>query len=527
MKNTLIIIILSMVLFACKDPFADSVYSGVSEKLPAATYMEKDTSLNVSLWVALLKHAEMFSTINLQASYTCFVPDNNAVQTYLSSKGMSAVTQMNKDDAKLLVRYHTIKGTKYSSIDFTDGMIPDSTATGDYLTTKFLEGGGAVQVNEEAVIKKTQQVTNAYIHVIDKMLTPVTETLWDKLQSDEYSIFRQAVEITGLKEKLNAIVVTETTSTGATIQRKYRYTMFVVPNSVFAAQEIANINALASYLGADDDYTSVTNELNRYVAYHLLNQQVSYYELSYFADNDKTRSKNYNTMATSQLINVSEKNKTLYINYTTQSASGVKLTLINQNCKNGILHVVDDLMPIKSPAPTKIRWEFTDFPELSYIPFYRKAMTTSTQSQQIRTGEVSCYNWLSVPESRVGLTYVLANRNDNVMNLAINNDYLMLSLGMFGWVEMETPAIVTGKYNVFIEHFNPLSAEKNGKLSFIIDGNYVGAQISTTGSDSKVNKYVKTLIGEVNFTTTTTHKVRILAGDTYSSYLDCLTFEPK
>ena len=98
---------------------------------------------------------------------------------------------------------------------------------------------------------------------------------------------------------------------------------------------------------------------------------------------------------------------------------------------------------------------------------------------------------------------------------------------------MQSPAIVAGKYKVYIEHFNPKNAVLQGKLSFILDGAFValegatvGNQITTIGSSAKADAFLKTLVGTVTFTSTTTHKLRILAGDTFESTLDCLTFEP-
>jgi len=521
-----LLIVSTLILCSCADPFANSIYSNTASKLPAATYMEKTDSLNVSLWVDLLKYTDLYNTINLQANYTCFVPNNTAMQAYLVKKGVTSVSQLNIADAKLLVKYHTIKGNLYNSIDFSDGVIPDTTATGDYLSTAFLPNDGAIQLNMEGTILKTIQVTNAYIHVISKVLTPVTETIWDKMQAPEFSIFKQAIETTGFKDRLNTIITRDTTG-GYYVTHKYRYTLFAIPNTVFNAKGITDVNSLATYLSAASDYTSPQNALNSYVAYHLLNQQVSYSDLSSFSQNDTVRSKNMSTMAPNQLINIKDLSKVLYINYDAKSSTGVRLTVINSNCKNGVMHVVDGLMPIASPKPTKIQWELTDYSELgSIIPNYRVASGTSTYTYYLPPSVLTCYTWLSVPESKSGLYYTIANKNEAVKIKAIHADYLALSLGMFGWVEMQSPTIVTGKYNMYIEHFNKQNAVIAGKLSFIIDGNFVGNQVTTTGSSAKADAFVKTLVGTVTFTSTTTHKLRILSGDTFESLLDCLTFEP-
>lgn len=510
---------------ACNDPFDKNAFATDATTQPAATYMEQHDSLNVSMWVDVLKKADMFNTLNLQSGYTCFVPDNNAVKAYLTKSSISSVADMSKEQAQLLVRYHTIPNAKYSSVDFVDGLIADSTATGDYLSTTFVENGGAVQINTEAVINKTVKVTNAYIHIIDAMLTPVTETIWKKLQANDFSIFKSAVEATGFSARLDSLRLTEIVN-NYQVNRRYRYTLFVVPNSVYNAAGITSLSGLVASLGAGSNYTSADNALYKYVAYHLLNQQIAYYDLSYFAESDKVRSKNISTMATNQLINITEKNKTIYINYDATTSTGVALTQINRNCKNGVVHIVDGVMPVKSPKPTTVTWELTDYAELSSVPSYRVAAGSSSYTYYLSDLLYNSYKWQTVPESRSGVFYFISDKNNSVLKSSLYSDYLVISLGMYGWIEMQSPAIVAGKYNVYLKHYNPLATDKQGKLSFIFDGAYLGGQITTIGNSKTSNSYLKTLIGQITFGETTTHKLRILSGDTSSSYLDCLTFEP-
>ncbi len=508
-------------VFSCVDPY-DTALIQDTNVLPAASYMEKTDSLQLSLWVEMLKHSGLYNSLNLAGSFTCFVPDNNAVKAYLTLAGKQNVTDLPVDVAKNLVKYHTIRGASYSAVSFDEGVIPDSTASGDYLATTFNQNGGQVIVNLEASVTKTVKTNNAYIHIINNVLTPVTQTIWEKLQDAQFSVFRAAVDAAGFKDKLNTV---SDIVNGVTY--KYRYTIFAVPDSVFAAAGINNLQNLADYLKADGNYTLSSNELNKYVAYHLLGQQLSYASLSYFDINDNKRTKNYATLAANQLLNVSEVNKVLYLNYNTTLKAGVKLLVINRNCKNGVLHVINGVLPVLPPKPTTVQWELTDFAVLaSTLPRYRTSGLTSTYTYQLVPEIATCYNWLSVPESKPGLYYVIANKNDAVPYKALNYDYLRLNLGTYGWVEMTTPAIVAGTYKVTVEHYNPLAAEAQGKIWIIIDGAYVGTQVATRGASKTSSQFLKTQAGTVTFGTTTTHKVRILASDNFTSDIDCLTFTP-
>lgn len=524
MKKLFYILMISITaLYSCVDPYAaDSTYIINTSALPAASYMEKTDSLNVSMWVQLLKYTDLYNTMNLAANYTCFVPSNDAMKAYLSKKGVANVTDLNLADAQLLVKYHTIKGTLYNAVSFEEGVIPDTTATGDYLSTSFETIGGAVRINQESTITKTVKTSNAYVHIINTALTPVTETIWDKMQSSDFSIFRQAIAASGLNTKLNT--VSEIISL---IPYKYHYTLFAVPDSVYKANNINSFQTLCDSLKTGTDYTSATNALNMYVNYHLLNQQISYSSLANFSQTDTKRSKNYSTLATNQLLNISEVNRVLYANYNSTTGKGAKFLAVNRNCKNGVVHVISATMPVQVPKPTTIQWEFTDYPVLaSTMSKYRTSGLTTQFTQQLLPTVATCYNWLTIPDSKPGLFYIIANKNDATSYKALNYDYLRLNLGTYGWVEMTTPAIVAGTYKVTIEHYNPLAAQAQGKIWFIVDGTYLGVQVATQGASKTANQFLKTSVGTITFPTTAQHKVRILAADNYTSDLDCLTFTP-
>jgi len=524
-KNVYIFIISIITLYSCVDPNStDSDYIKDVSALPAASYMERTDSLNLSMWVDLLKYTDLYNTMNLAANYTLFVPNNNAMQAYLTQKGVSKITDLSMDDAKTLVKYHTIKGAAYSAVSFEEGVIADTTATGDYLSSSFADGGDVV-INTEATVTKTIHPNNAYIHILNKTLTPVTETIWGKLQSKDFSIFKQAVEASGYNTKLDSILRVQNNVT-----YKYHYTLFAVPDSVYKAHNINDFATLVDSLKAGSDFTVSTNKLNLYVGYHLFNQQISYSSLAAFTQTDTKRSKNYTTMATDQLLNISEVSKVLYINYNTTTKTGVKFVDINRNCKNGVVHIVDNVMPVKIPKATTVQWELTDYPILaSLLPKYRVSGLSTSVAYQLSQNYFTCYKWIPVPDTKPGLYYMIASKNDAVPYKALNYDYLVLNLGMYGSVEMTTPTIIAGTYAVTIEHYNPVqnsTVGKVGKIMFIVDGNYFGATVATQGASTTASQFLKTAVGSITFSTSTKHTVKILAIDNYLSYLDCLTFTP-
>ena len=516
-KIIYIFIVVIVALYSCSDPYADNSFIKDESALPAASYMEQADSLKVSMWVDLLKYTSMFNTMNLSADYTCFVPDDAAMKAYLTAKGVTRISDLNIDEAKLLVKYHTIKGKMYNSISFENGVLPDSTASGDYLTSIFNETDGDIYINSEASIKRTVSTPNAYIHVLSRVLTPVTETIWGKINNVKYSIFREAMMQTGYDTVLNKI-----TEVINGVRYKHKYTLFAVSDSVFHANNIGSFSVLLDSLKA----TTAPEKLYAYVGYHILGQTASYATLSTFSTDDKTT--NYNTLAESQLLNVSEINRKLYFNYNSTTQTGVQMLASNVSCKNGVLHVIDGVLPVKSQKATAVTWEFTDYSVLaSVLSKYRTAGLTSDYITALYDTEVfNCYTWSTVPEGRVGLFYMISNKNSAEPYKAVNYDYLMLSLGNYGWVEMTTGTIAAGKYSVTLGHFNKSAIAPGSKIMFIVDGQYFGSQIATVGASSSKDQYLNTSLGTIEFSSSAKHKVRILATDNNTSILDCLKFTP-
>ena len=64
------------------------------------------------MWVEMLRKVDLYNAMNLGASrFTCFVADNDAVQTYLREKtDYESIAEMPDDEVDFLLRYHIIDG---------------------------------------------------------------------------------------------------------------------------------------------------------------------------------------------------------------------------------------------------------------------------------------------------------------------------------------------------------------------------------------------------------------------------------
>src|SRR5690606_12889239 len=154
------------------------------------------------------------------------------------------------------------------------------------------------------------------------------------------------VDMTGYQERL-ATVYTETTDPlGNPIQQRFKYTAFVVSNETYAKEGIHSLQDLLERLevSAGSDYTQPTNPLNKYLAYHLLDQQRSYNDVEQFPE--IAVKMNIQTVAANELIKVSESGSALVLNAETETGESISSRDINIACKNGGFHELYNWLPL-------------------------------------------------------------------------------------------------------------------------------------------------------------------------------------
>jgi len=522
-KISILISVLLIALYACDDPFEGEI-TPAFDGLPIANLLAKDTTSSYTQWVKILKNTDLFNTMNLDDNYTCFVPNDSAVQAYLQKNSWLSVDEIPVATAKYLVKYHTIRGKIIEQSLFDNGAIADTTATGDQLTIQIRGGGlNSIYVNGEAHISKFDiKATNGVIHVLDDVITPVTETIWEMMGKNGYSVIKEAISLTGYSQLLNSVFVTETNpSTGVAVQKKMSYTFFAVSDQVYSQKGINSVSDLCKALGeTNTEYSNQGNKLNQYVAYHILAQQLDYNSLSTFPSGSATQ--NIQTMAANQLINVSLVSENVVIN------SSISLVRYNITTKNGVLHEVNDLMTVKIPPQVNVNWELTDFSDLAALFSNYRKLGESTSTVFIEKGAVSSINWEAIPSDKnnFAIGYLIRGKSDETYSQLVNYDAIVLNLGTYGWAEFTSPTIIAGKYNVSIYYLSRAAVTPSGKISAVLDGNPLGSEIATHGASSIKTEVRSANLGVVTFNETTTHKFKLLASDNASTAIDYIKFEP-
>lgn len=383
-----------------------------------------------SSYVEILKKTDFYNALKSYGSYTCFVPTNDGVETFLQNKwGVNSVDELNTDDQieflKILVKFQTLPSERGAS-SFIEGRVPDTTYTGDYLTTSFLLGGGIsnVLINKEVKLAQYDiETTNGRIHAIDGVLSPFIKGVPGAIEDGgNHTIFVEALKQTGYYDTFSVIF--------SDLGPKNNFTIFAESDEIYSQEGINSFEDLANHFSPDNsDYTDKNNELNRFIAYHATQTFL------YTADFPKDGF--INTVLENNAVKSFKTDKILKLNETETGVDDTWTSLISEGsnfpARNGVYHTVDKLLTIFVPNPKYIIFDpVSDQPEI--------------QAGLIRSGNyVSSNNYQFIrwfPEN-VNIRYILSSNNPSY-------DWNTLTMRGIAYIEFDTPVLPKGQYELRI-----------------------------------------------------------------------------
>ncbi len=563
------ICLLLMVVFcyACNDPYENTTYQ-IYDVNPASTYLETRAN-EFSEWIHVMKYADLFNAVN-QASnkFTVFVPTNKAVQEFYKLKKVSSIEDLGKEYARSLVEHHIIQDSINRNEFVQGGKLETKTLSDDYLSVSFDEtseegGFNSIYLNKDAHVSELAiQVSNGYIYVLDKVMPPLVESLYDRIveQKDKYSIFIDAMDKTGWKDSINVIYQDVKQEDNTVIKQKRDYTLLAVSNESFAKSGITSFAGLCAKINAvGNDYTNKDNELNRYIAYHIFSGSNTILDLEDMGNGNK---KLLTTKAGVALETSIQENKQLYFNYDGLiNGISVKAQLIESGsdieAKNGMIHELDSYLPLwESVVPIKVDWDFCDYAEIaSYIKGGYGAEGQQYQTETDNTeyqsdiSALSCFNVITKSSATPTSSYYPVGyatvRKSNAWTNCKNKDQMYLNLGYQGSISMRSPIVIAGKYKVVMkvtyatsmDFMRTMSNGSNGgKIDFIFDDDNnktktVALYASITANT--LGLYDTVIFDEIEFPKTGSHTLKMVVQDPAAAsnskfriQLDYMTFEP-
>lgn len=526
MKIYMLLFAILLLMVNCEDPNKNTDFA-VMDGSPIAEYLDSHGE-RFSDWVKLLRRLDLFNALNINGNFTCFVPENGAVERYLAKHGYRSVDEIPEELARILVRYHIISSFSYSTQMLPNGKLRDTTESGDYLITEYVKGS-TVWVNSYGrIIEKDIVRTNGYIHVISEVLEPVTETVKEWLQAGQrYSIFLEAVKLTGYDLKLDRV---RQEGNGG---REYS-TLFVVSDSVFEINGIGSIDQLKNHLGChSEDYTAVGNPLNLFVGYHILNALYSYNDLANYEMTNMASGKRQKILypvGNRQTALIEDINGVLIINGKNQGGTLIDLSRMNFLLRNGVVHEVNNLMMPYESEPITFVFEFTDYehiPPFAAVSNYRTTIAGNFSVELNPEIFKDYMRWESVPQGAASVTYKVWygtwNKGEGFPSGSEANflyaDQLAVNTGNIGWIEINTPVIVKGKYKLKVR--TPIGPSR-GTYQVFFDGEKAGSPLVAEGGYS--NKTHE--LGDFEFRETQKHVIRLSSVKSGIIELDFMMFEP-
>lgn len=445
-----------------------------------------------SEFAKLIDLTGLSALLNVRGPFTVMLPTNDAMLAYYSLKHKKTLMDFPKDSLVKLARNHIINN-EISTGDIGLGALKDTNAIGDFLVTEF-QGSDIIIEKYAKIIKRNIKTANGYIHVIDKVLDPVTKNAFAVLKTDpSFKIFSAGLELTGLKDTLQLISFPYGKKTART-----RFTLLAVPDTIFQRYKINSVDDLIAWCGAKktDNLKSLNNPFYRYMEYHCLNG-------SFFLSDLKTGIYPVLSHDNDISITINDDYK-INLNTTTKKYTGFLIPNSNNPAKNGAIHTINNILPVSDPEPATITFETTDYFDLQQEDcigkYYKKWHDGKNSFAKIKfEGDYLLYYY----KPNHGRTPIL------------HNDCLSM-LG-FWWIEITTPKIMKGHYAVSANIWT--GGDDLPIFDAYVDGVKVGnynARLSSTKMD----------FGEVNWSSTVEHKVKLVCTGWGVVFWDSVTFTP-
>jgi uncharacterized surface protein with fasciclin (FAS1) repeats len=466
-------------LIACQKEEAVEVFFSEDELLISA-YLEEHSEAYSSL-VRILEITSLKATLNAYGHYTFFAPDDDAFEAFLAQQGKSSVEEFDPDFLTTLIQYHLLD-IEIESSYFRNGVIQDTTYSGDHLVISFSTGGlETVMINDANINERDIHVENGIIHRIDAVLTPIIGSVVDRLHEFEgYEIFSEALEISGLSDTLDIIRV----DLNEDIFFRSRFTIFVEPDEVYRMEGINTANDLVAKYSDTGDPTAREDGFYQYVAYHVVPGLYFLNEIDSF---------NYPTLAENQLINV-KLAEHIYLN-----SAGSSIMIVedqsNRQAKNGVFHEIDHMLVPWMPPPVYLVVDLTDYQGISIGMEYT---------------EEDLLDIPGISTEHTGIYYRNSILGDGETNLQTTSDDP-------GWmVEFGLAPIIRGKYDVEL-HFASHQSNTN-KVQGFWDGARFGGVLDFEHQrrDPEADGWLRNFntsnyIGRILLTETSSHKIKFIS----------------
>lgn len=519
MKKLAVLLITSLVIIGfpgCEEKIYKADFEDVEQRT-IYDYVVANDSL-YSSFLKILKAGGIDKTLSAynpdRVGYTLFLPSNKAIQEFINNSSLfSSLDELIQDTdyVREFSRYHIVN-LGIESNDFPFGALPEYTLSGDLLTVSFVIGidSSYYKINNQApVIFPNLEMSNGFIHIIGSALNPITYTSFDWISlHDGFSIFKAAAELTGLDNVMKLNIKDPDNEMTA-------FTLLLEADSVYQKSGVFSLEDLIQKISpGNSDYTSATNPLYKFVAYHMILD-------TRFLDDFAEKSTNYITYSEIPL-NINgigldikiNRGKTIYdtivVNQDTVVIDYIGFYYDDSNIitQSGAIHYIDRMLKIESPSRAIQTFEFYEEPLFNEFRL-EPATYLVEDSSALRV----------IKYSGTDLFFV-ESADEN--HPAWGSDYIYMNGDFI--ISYKIPKIVQGKYKAFLgaDAFDGT----NALVEIFIDGKQTGGLIDLTTGGSSNWPFAKIEIGTFNFLKYEQHIVEIRSLIPGRLLWDYIRFEP-
>ncbi len=514
--------ILSNVLFtACynSDDIGGNLYTFTEQNL--GEYL-KSHPAEYSEFSRLLDTTGVMGLLDAYGTYSCFAPTNQAMQTYYKARGKSKLSDFTLDSLKLIAYDHVVKGDTVLSRTFVNGQrLPYLSMSDRYFSIR-IDKDTTYLNNTSPILQKDIILHNGVIFKIGEVLNPTRLDIANIISKDAtFSLFNEALVATGLNDSLlkvedlkyDASLYKSLENIGSwtflkvPASRKYGFTVLMESNTTLNNNQITDLASMKAYAAnvydqvyPEDahisDITDRRNSLNRFIAYHIIEKQLSVAKFIDMYDTDHMLEtvdmyEYIETMCPNTLIEVSKIRGTGGMPARTNQfnrfpETGYAVSIVNSNsdkdASNGVYHEIDKMLIYNKNVDAllsskRLRFDIASFfNELTnnnmrglgsrvfdqknlqfYIP--RGYMERLTCSEQTTIGYLTAF--------------------DAFLDYQGDEIFLSAESGKLYNFTVTTPPIPAGTYEL---RFGYLTNGKRGVAQFYFDGTPAGLPLNLNNS---------------------------------------------
>jgi len=179
----------------------------------------------------ILERAGMMKQMSAYGAYTCFAPTNEAIERYLSRKGITSVNDLSLEDCDTIARTHLISNM-YATSDMNTGVISTPNMNRRYIEVTHgldKDSNAVVMLNRNSHIifeLQDDSVENGIMQPVSEVLENSNRMLPDIMEENKrISLFSEALQATGLATMMRNTY--RDASYDPTKYKRYKYTSHV------------------------------------------------------------------------------------------------------------------------------------------------------------------------------------------------------------------------------------------------------------------------------------------------------------